>query len=324
MSTSIHRTPKSGRQSLFFQDLGTPVSSRRVGRGQVAAVSALRRENGANSDLTPPPIFTLEDRFGLSPEPGIPEYSMSSEVKPYPRSPVQEFSRDLLTPKSDINPSYSGISKQRQQQSPVGSSSWWSPVIGGGSAEKDETGKGSPVEGMVQSGSLITLPPPREVARPDMKKSLVPKGNLDEEEWVTVYGFLPADTNFVLREFENCGLILKYVPGPREANWMHILYQNQSDAQRALSKNGTCINGILIIGVKHVDPLQRQALNHRLNNQGFMALPPAPPSNNFEPNGFKISPLFHNGSSASRQPAGTMATPAKSTMSKFMDLMFGV
>jgi hypothetical protein len=37
--------------------------------------------------------------------------------------------------------------------------------------------------------------------------------------------FSPADTNLVLREFEKCGVILKHVPGPRDANWMHILYQ---------------------------------------------------------------------------------------------------
>jgi len=37
--------------------------------------------------------------------------------------------------------------------------------------------------------------------------------------------FSPGDTNMVLREFEKCGAILKHVPGPRDANWMHILYQ---------------------------------------------------------------------------------------------------
>lgn len=29
----------------------------------------------------------------------------------------------------------------------------------------------------------------------------------------------------MLREFEKCGIILKHVPGPRDANWMNILYQ---------------------------------------------------------------------------------------------------
>jgi len=37
--------------------------------------------------------------------------------------------------------------------------------------------------------------------------------------------FSPGDTNMVLREFEKCGEILKHVPGPRDANWLHILYQ---------------------------------------------------------------------------------------------------
>ncbi|KAK6125063.1 hypothetical protein DH2020_041179 [Rehmannia glutinosa] len=283
MSANVRRTLKSGRQSLFFQDLATPVSSRRSGGkfstpGQAAAVSALWRENFSNSDLPPPPVFTLEDRFDLSPESGIPDYPVSPEVKSDPRTPVQSLGREFSTPKSksDVSTSYAGTSKQPQQQSqqnPAANSSWWSPAKSGGSAEQNDKGKGSPVEGVVQSGALITLPPPREVARPEVKKSLVPVGNLDEEEWVTVYGFSPADTNLVLREFEKCGVILKHVPGPRDANWMHILYQNRSDAQKALGKNGTVINGVLIIGVKPVDPMQRQALNERLSNNGFMTLP---------------------------------------------------
>ncbi|KAL3840864.1 hypothetical protein ACJIZ3_025455 [Penstemon smallii] len=334
MSTTVRRTPKSGRQSLFFQDLATPVSSRRSGGkftnpGQAAAVSALWRENFASSDLPPPPIFTLEDRSDFSPESGIPDYPVSPEVKSDPRTPVQNSGRDYSTPKSksEASTSYAGTSKQSQQQSQPPSSSWWSPAKSGGSAEQDDKGKGSPVEGVVHPGALITLPPPREVARPELKKSLVPLGNMDEEEWVTVYGFSPADTNVVLREFEKCGVILKHVPGPRDANWMHILYQNRSDAQKALGKNGMEINGVLIIGVKPVDLMQRHALNERLNNQGFMPLPPAPSNRLSESNGFKVSPYPHylqNSSSGARQSSGTMATPAKSVMSKVMDLMFGV
>jgi hypothetical protein len=37
--------------------------------------------------------------------------------------------------------------------------------------------------------------------------------------------FSPGDTNMVLREFEKCGIVLRHVPGPRDANWMQILYQ---------------------------------------------------------------------------------------------------
>ena len=37
--------------------------------------------------------------------------------------------------------------------------------------------------------------------------------------------------------------------------------QNRSDAQKALNKNGMQLNGVLIVGVKSLDPIQRQALN---------------------------------------------------------------
>lgn len=333
MSASVHRTPKSGRQSLFFQDLATPVSSQRsegkfTTPGQAAAVSALRRENYANSDLPPPPLFTLEDRSNFSPESGISDYMMSPELKSDPITPVQSSVRDFSTPriKPESSTSYGIVGKQ--QQSPVVSSSWWSPVKLVSNTEQDDKGKSSPVEGVIQPGALITLPPPREVARPEMKKSLVPMENLDEEEWVTVYGFSPADTNLVLREFEKCGVILKHVPGPREANWMHVLYQNRFDARKALSKNGMEIKGVLIIGVKPVDPIERRALNEneRLSYQGFMPLPLTPSNGNSTSNGFEVSPhpyYSQNSSSGGRESAGTIVTPAKSMVSKVMDLMFG-
>ncbi|GAA0142107.1 transporter [Lithospermum erythrorhizon] len=332
-------TPKPSRQSLFFQDLATPISSRRSGGGgkfstpgQAAAVSALWRENFSNSDLPPPPAFTLEDRSDFSPEfGGAMEYSTSPQLAS--ATPFNNGGKEASTPpknKSEApGSSFSLMGMQEKQQSPhtpVGTSGWWSASKSGGSAEEVDKGKGSPVEGVVHPGALITLPPPREVARPEMKRSSVsPVGNLDEEEWVTVYGFSPAETNMVLREFEKCGVILKHVPGPREANWMHILYQNRFDAQKALSKNGSQLNGVLIIGVKPVDPMQRQALNEKLNHQGFMPLPPFS-SRSLESNSFKASPHsshLQNGSSNTRA-GGTVATPTKSYMSKIVDLMFGV
>jgi nuclear pore complex protein Nup53 len=42
-----------------------------------------------------------------------------------------------------------------------------------------------------QKVTLITLPPPREVARPEMPRESVPAaGRIDEEEWVTVFGYV--------------------------------------------------------------------------------------------------------------------------------------
>lgn len=105
-----------------------------------------------------------------------------------------------------------------------------------------------------------------------------------------------------------------------------FLLQNRSDAQKALSKNGMQINGVLIVGVKPLDPMQRQALNERLNNQGFMTLPPPASSRSLESNPSRVSPrpyYLQNGSNA-RQSSGAIASPAKSVVSKIMDLMFGV
>ncbi|KAJ6700808.1 NUCLEOPORIN NUP35 [Salix koriyanagi] len=122
-------------------------------------------------------------------------------------------------------------------------------------------------------------------------------------------------------------MILKHIPGPREANWMHILYQSRADAQKALSKNGVQMNGVLIIGVKLVDPMQRQALNERLNNQGFMTLPPSSFTRTPDSNTFRASPHPHslqNGSSSARPSGGAIASPARSMISKVFDVMFGI
>lgn len=186
-----------------------------------------------------------------------------------------------------------------------------------------------------QKVALITLPPPREVARPEMPRDSVPAaGRVDEEEWVTVFGFSPGDTNMVLREFEKCGMVLRHVPGPRDANWMHILYQSRHDAQKALMKHGQQLNSVLIIGVKPVDPWQRQYLNENTNEnyQGSATLPfPSQPA---AAGGFStrsvLAPLpgnsMPNGScnESSRGASGAIASPAKSALSKVMDLMFGL
>jgi nuclear pore complex protein Nup53 len=294
----------------------------------------LWRENFANSDLPPPPVFTLEDRSDFSPESGIPDYPTSPDTKySDPRTPLQSLSKENLTPKSKSEASTSSYTLlNQQQQNRQSPATWWSPAPkSGGSIEHDDKGKGSPVDGVVQPGALITLPPPREVARPELRSNSVTVPHLYEEEWVTVYGFSAADTNLVMREFEKCGVILKHVPGPRDANWMHILYQNHCDAQKAMSKNGMQINGALIVGVKAVDPMQRQTLNERLNNPGFMTSGPYNSNNNnsIRSQEFNILPSSHylqNGNSNSnggKQPAGTIAAPAKSVASRIVDLMFG-
>lgn len=103
--------------------------------------------------------------------------------------------------------------------------------------------------------------------------------------------------------------------------------QNRSDAQKALNKNGMQLNGVLIVGVKSLDPIQRQALNGSVNRQGFMPIPPPSPTRTPEVSSLKAPsrPYYlQNGGASARQSGGTIASPTKSLMSKIMDLMFGV
>lgn len=195
MSSTVHITPKSGSewQSLFFQDLVSPISARRgkfSSPDQAAAVSALWRDNLRGSDLPPPPIYTLNDRSDFSPESGIHDYPASPEIKSDLRTRAQSSGRDFTSSpakgKSETSTSFAGGGGAQNQQGSPGLG-WWLPTKSG-SSELEGKARGSPVEGVVQPGALITLPPPREVVRPEMQRNSLPAGNLNEEEWVTVYG----------------------------------------------------------------------------------------------------------------------------------------
>ncbi|KAK8955328.1 hypothetical protein KSP40_PGU020700 [Platanthera guangdongensis] len=199
MSSASRRNPRSERQSLFFQDLASPVSVHRAGgrfttTNQAAAVSALWHENFGGSEPPPPPVFTLEDRVDFSPEPSLGELPTSPELGSDSRTPKPSHgyfsspSPHKRRADSSGSAMANGGSQAQKQQSPV-SASWWSPS---NTAENEQEGKdrGSPVDGIVQPGALIMLPPPREVVRPEMQRNSLPMGALDEEEWVTVYGYV--------------------------------------------------------------------------------------------------------------------------------------
>jgi len=66
--------------------------------------------------------------------------------------------------------------------------------------------------------------------------------------WVTVFGFPPGATSFILQQFSQYGTILKHVVAT-ECNWMHIHYQNRIQAKKALSKDGKVYGGCMKIGV---------------------------------------------------------------------------
>ncbi|KAJ0440809.1 putative RNA-recognition motif (RRM) domain, nucleoporin, NUP53 [Helianthus annuus] len=367
MSSTIHKTPNStNKQSLFFNDISTPLTNRRT--TTPAQPTSLWRQDFATSDLPPPPIFTLQDRSDFSPDSAFQDFRVGSPVHNYSNpSPVVTSSGwknagdDKEKTLGSGSGSGSGLGSGPGLGSGSGSGLGSGPGLGSGSGQGlgsglglgpgldsdsglgsgldsdsglgsgldsgSGSGVGSPVDGVVQRrqpGVLLTLAAPREVARLEVEGNAVAAvGSVDEEEeWVTVYGFSPADTSLVLREFEKCGVILKHVPGPRESNWMHVLYQSRFDAQKALSKNGMQLNGALIIGVKPVDPMQRQSLSDRLHNQGFMPIPPPTTTRKTDPISFNASIQVHSQNGAPNA-GGTIAIPAKSMVSKVVDLMFG-
>ena len=55
------------------------------------------------------------------------------------------------------------------------------------------SGQQSQQQQQQQKVVLITLPPPREVARPEMPRDSAPAaGQVDEEEWITVFGYVAS------------------------------------------------------------------------------------------------------------------------------------
>lgn len=69
-----------------------------------------------------------------------------------------------------------------------------------------------------------------------------------DETWITVFGFPPAATSYVLQEFSQYGNIIKHVIAA-DGNWLHIRYQSKIQARKALSKNGKVFGGSIMIGV---------------------------------------------------------------------------
>eukprot|EP01080_Neovahlkampfia_damariscottae_P003350 gene3350-5897_t len=84
-----------------------------------------------------------------------------------------------------------------------------------------------------------------------------------EQNWITVFGFTPKQTGFVLKQFGLYGEILEHKVG--NGNWMHIKYKKNIQAQKALSKNGKIFNS-LMIGV--VECIDKDIINEKYN--GFV------------------------------------------------------
>ncbi|KAJ3670974.1 hypothetical protein LUZ60_008400 [Juncus effusus] len=305
----LYSSPASSRRattrvSPFFRDLASPIcSSSSASRHHLRPPSTAA--GAPPTAPPPPPLFSLDD---ISPD------------------------RDLASPSSWTPPVGPSFSRSTSLASPAAApaSSFRARLeeaSGSGELERRKAkGKGLAVEEeerVVESGALILHPTVDNESKHHIKRNESANGGMNEEEWVTVFGFYPSDTNTVLREFEKCGVILRHITGPRDANWIHILYQNRYDARRALERDGKQINSSVIIGVKLVDQMEKKILNEKINTN----------NNNTQrkQNGFMVSnnPPAVRGKSntvtvSGPHRSGNVAVPAKSIMSKALDLVFGM
>lgn len=78
--------------------------------------------------------------------------------------------------------------------------------------------------------------------------SVTSEDHLDDT-WVTMFGFPQVSASYIFLQFAQCGNILIHVIS-NTGNWMHIHYQSELQAQRALSKDGRIFGESIMIGVK--------------------------------------------------------------------------
>ncbi|KAG0573364.1 hypothetical protein KC19_VG171900 [Ceratodon purpureus] len=345
---------RGGRsQSLFYRDLSAspvtraPSSRRELGTpGQAAAAAALWRENTGGFNPPPPPMFTLEDRVERSVDDTSgadqtyrnPDSAKYTDGRSSNRTPLSNgqvgynysYSDPIMEP-STLSASPRTPSQNQSASSPI----WWS-----GSRDRNAhegiSGRGgdndgvSPVSGVVQPQKqqprgLLALEPPRDVVRPEVQRSGGAPDVVEGDEWVTVFGFGAEETNTVMRELEKCGPLVDYVSGPGGANWVHIQYQNRLDAKKALLKDGMMLNGSLIVGVKSLDPSQRQVLTDRRKQPASMTMARRTTGWGAANTSGQASqrPYYVQRTENGPRSAGVLATPAKSTVSKFVDFVFG-
>lgn len=78
-------------------------------------------------------------------------------------------------------------------------------------------------------------------------RAAISSDDILDECWVTVFGFPPAASSFILKQFSQYGNITRSVTS--KGNWIHIQYQSKLQAKKALSKNGKVYGSDIMVGV---------------------------------------------------------------------------
>jgi len=109
--------------------------------------------------------------------------------------------------------------------------------------------------------NVTGTPAPRIREEPRMQP--MPAQTLEPQKsgrWVTIFGFSRPEVSMVLSEFRTVGELTDKRFGPGEANWIHLQFKDQFQAQRAFLKNATRLPGTqTMIGVVPYDDSQSKA-----------------------------------------------------------------
>jgi len=153
-----------------------------------------------------------------------------------------------------------------------------------------------------------------------------------DESRVTVFGFPPAASSYILQQFSQYGSIVEHKMS-NCGNWMHIHYQSKLQAKKALSKNGKVYAGSIMVGVSHCIDKSAMALSPIKENVSMLDTPGRDRSNV----SLSVDRSLNNSSrmrsltqaykmSASEHevlPVGGMPKKTTGVVSKAMEYVFG-
>ncbi|XP_064603191.1 nucleoporin NUP35-like [Liolophura sinensis] len=157
-----------------------------------------------------------------------------------------------------------------------------------------------------------------------------------DETWVTVFGFPPSATSYVLQQFSQYGNILKHVTSS-DGNWMHLHYQSKIQAKKALSKHGKVFGGNIMVGVTPcIDKtvmVEEEKENRSMSQLSFMQTPGTPSTSYVDSPAMNssrysaIRPLTATYKAVRSEnevlPAGHAPQKSNSFISKTMEYVFG-
>ncbi|NWI70389.1 NUP35 protein, partial [Todus mexicanus] len=227
MTLGSPTSPKAGASAQFFPgflmgDLPTPVTPQQRGlSGPSAGGMETRSPLLAGGSLPKPVVPTHKDKGGAPPVRSIYDELSSNGLGSMPLTSRRPASFSLTqSPSVSTMPSTPGTGR---------SSGMFSPAS-------------------IGQPKKTTLSPAQLDPFYTQGDSLTSEDQLDDT-WVTVFGFPQGLASFILLEFAQYGIILKQVTS-NTGNWMHIQYQSNLQARRALSKDGRIFGGSIMVGVK--------------------------------------------------------------------------